>query len=377
MRKNNRLRSNDPNNNRHFRYVLWNSRRLGQVRSGQHPGQCSRPAWRSQDWASVAGVGGALTIKLRHYFAGVKQDVSGSGADGEITANDLAKLLKAIQQALVGSDESTLVSQLKLLRSDTNERLDVLKKAQIEALQKLSEMGSKALVEALRDVIRDFNTKITEQFGDNFKQLNEAVAKLLAWQNEYKTHIEETTARHTEVIGLMKVACDNYADLVEKADCFARIASDLSTLLSSLEVQKQHLAADLKALADLLKAASGSLPEVEKKVMELTAQLTRSVETNQKEVSRALAENVQVIRTLVQGVGQDLTNVNQDFNKQLGHLAESTKKQVAVLDAALTEELRKSLESLGRQLAALSEKLVSDYIPLTDALRKIVHMTRQ
>ena len=31
-------------------------------------------------WASVAGVGGALTIKLRHYFAGVKQDVSGSGA---------------------------------------------------------------------------------------------------------------------------------------------------------------------------------------------------------------------------------------------------------------------------------------------------------
>ena len=80
---------------------------------------------------------------------------------------------------------------------------------------------------------------------------------------------------------------------------------------------------------------------------------------------------------MVQGVGQDLNNVNQDFNKQLGHLAESTKKQVAVLDAALTEELRKSLESLGRQLAALSEKCVSDYIPLTDALRKIVHMTRQ
>jgi hypothetical protein len=103
-------------------------------------------------WASVAGVGGALTIKLRHYFFGVQQGVSGSGADGEITATDLAKLLQGIQQALVGDDESTLVSQLKLLRSDTNERLDVLKRAQIEALQKLSEMGSKALVEALREV---------------------------------------------------------------------------------------------------------------------------------------------------------------------------------------------------------------------------------
>jgi hypothetical protein len=32
-------------------------------------------------------------------------------------------------------------------------------------------MGSKALVEALRDVIRDFNQNLTEQIGENFKEL--------------------------------------------------------------------------------------------------------------------------------------------------------------------------------------------------------------
>jgi HEAT repeat protein len=113
----------------------------------------------------------------------VKQDISGSGSDGEITASDLAKLLQSIQQALVGNDDSTLVSQLKLSRQDTNDRLDALKKAQQEALVILSEMGSKALVEALRDLIKDFNAKLTEQFGDNFKQLNEAVGKLVVWQD--------------------------------------------------------------------------------------------------------------------------------------------------------------------------------------------------
>jgi DNA anti-recombination protein RmuC len=328
-------------------------------------------------WASVAGVGGALTIKFRHLFFGMKQEVAGSGIDGEITISDLAKLLQSIQQALVGNDDSTLVSQLKLSRQDINDRLDALKKAQQEALLKLSEMGSKALIEALRDVIKDFNAKLTEQFGDNFKQLNEAVEKLLIWQEQYKAHIESMTERHTEIIGSMKTASDNYQKLVAEAACFTTISADLSDLLTSLETQKQQLTGMLKSLSDLLKSASGSLPEIENKVMELTEQLARSVIANQREVNRAIAENVQLIRASIQGVGQDFSKINQDFNKHLGEMAEKTNKRISVLDAALAEELTKSLESLGRQLAALSEKFVSDYSPLSDKLRVIVNMVKQ
>ena len=38
----------------------------------------------------------------------------------------------------------------------------------------------------------------------------------------------------------------------------------------------------------------------------------------------------------------------------------------------MTEELTKALESFGRQLAALSEKFVNDYTPLTERLRDIL-----
>ena len=80
------------------------------------------------------------------------------------------------------------------MRSDTNDRLDALKAAQLQALQELSKMGSQALVEALRDVIKDFNAKITEQFGDNFKALNEGIGKLLIWQERYRFHVERSEA---------------------------------------------------------------------------------------------------------------------------------------------------------------------------------------
>lgn len=109
---------------------------------------------------------------------------------------------------------------------------------------------------------------------------------------------------------------------------------------------------------------------------EATKQISTTLAEQQKELSKALSENVLLIRNSIQGVNQDFTKVNQDFNKQINELAARTKEQVAVLDAALAEELKKSLESLGRQLAALSEKFVSDYGPLTDKLRLLVNVGR-
>lgn len=329
-------------------------------------------------WASVAGVGGALTIKLRHFFVvPQKQDITNPNNDDEITASDLAKLLQSIQQALVGNDDSTLISQLKLSRQDSNDRLDALKKSQQESLLKLSEMGSKALIEALRDVINDFNTKLTEQFGENFKQLNDAVGKLLIWQEQYKTYIETSTDRHTQILNSMVQASDDYNQLVNDASRFSDVASDLSGILTVLETQKDHLNTMLYELVQLIQSARGGLPEIENKVMELTAQLIHSTETNQKQINKSLTENSELIRETIQGVGKDLNTINHEFNKYIGELTDKTNKQVSVLDAALTEELTKSLESLGRQLTSLSEKFVNDYSPLTDKLRDVVNLAKR
>ena len=54
----------------------------------------------------------------------------------------------------------------------------------------MSKAFSDAIIEELKAVIREFNEKISEQFGENFKQLNEAVGKLLDWQERYREHIE-------------------------------------------------------------------------------------------------------------------------------------------------------------------------------------------
>ena len=51
------------------------------------------------------------------------------------------------------------------------------------------------MIEALRQVIQDFNKHLVEQFGDNFKALNESVGKMNEWQVLYKEHVEALEAR--------------------------------------------------------------------------------------------------------------------------------------------------------------------------------------
>ncbi|PFP21772.1 hypothetical protein COJ96_25520, partial [Bacillus sp. AFS073361] len=82
-------------------------------------------------------------------------------------------------------------TQLKLMRQEQVDELRSLRTSFETFSQKMAEDGSKALIEALKEVIRDFNTQINEQFGENFKHLNASVEKLVIWQQQYKEELDK------------------------------------------------------------------------------------------------------------------------------------------------------------------------------------------
>jgi ABC-type transporter Mla subunit MlaD len=144
-------------------------------------------------------------------------------------------------------------------------------------MERMADNNSNAFIEALKEVIRDFNAKINEQFGDNFKQLNSAVEKILIWQETYRQQMAEMIDQQQETTKNMAVATTRYSELVQRAERFSNVAMELKALLTALDTQREHLHGALIHLGNLLKAAGDGVPRLEAKLTEMAHQIETSV----------------------------------------------------------------------------------------------------
>jgi hypothetical protein len=94
---------------------------------------------RTSVWASFTGVFFAILIKIRYALAREENPVTGDKSDVEVLSDHLA----AIRKSLVGDDDLSLASEIKLVRSDVNYRLDALARRQAEFLERLDELSAR------------------------------------------------------------------------------------------------------------------------------------------------------------------------------------------------------------------------------------------
>jgi len=234
--------------------------------------------------ASVVGVGGALSIKIRQTFRKKpipqSEDIS-TGA----SFDDVVSSISSLQKGLVGNEEGTLLSQMKLLRNDTNDNLKNLADAFNKFATHMVENNQKAIIEALKQVISDFNKNLTEQFGENFKQLNEGVGLLVKWQQQYKDELEVIKQAQLQAATDMKIASEAFGTIVKNSEAFANIAEKLKTILEALSIHKDVLFEQEKALSALMIQMKDVTPEFAIKMTTMLNEITTGINKVQSETS--------------------------------------------------------------------------------------------
>lgn len=334
-------------------------------------------------WASVFGVGWALTFNFRRFFEKTAY-IDDSDIDRE-----LLKELKGVVEAqdkridqsqqllseLIGlrsenyqnirelveiqsqTVDRELLVELKGLRSENSQNIKELIEAQNKALDKLSKSSSDELVKALQEVIRDFNAKISEQFGENFKHLNEAVGNLLNWQEQYKGYIETSTASLNRIMQEIQEVSNSFENIVRdsstitensktftnNAEEFTEIANSLEMTLGNLDSQREAIQSQIENLSILVSKAADDLPSINHQIL---------------------------------GIADTMRNSSNDFNNNVSELATTTRNQTEALTTGIEEALTQSLNSLGGQLSAMTEKFAHDYNQLSDALSRISQATQ-
>jgi methyl-accepting chemotaxis protein len=352
--------------------------------------------------ASVSGVFGSLVIRFRHnrQKAPIPQT---EGAPKGATLDDVVVAIQTLQSSLSGQEEGSLLGQMKLMRHDQSEQLKGLRSAFETFANRMAQDGSKALIEALKEVIRDFNTQINEQFGDNFKQLNAAVEKLVVWQQQYKDELNKLQTVQRAAADDLHKSAHHLSVMVQQSESFTSAAANLESIVRALSQQYELIEKAQGSMAMVLAEMRDVTPMFSKKLDELAEGMKSGVTKVQSDVSEVVRNFGKQVNSMSTGVSQiqsDVSDVIRNFGVQVQSssaemkqlLADTLKKSqkdvndemtkgletirqgVITLDKGLQEELTKSLETLGRQLASLSEKFVADYNPLTDRLREVVRL---
>jgi len=211
------------------------------------------------------------------------------GMTAGATVDDLAALLSRLNRSIAGTDDSTLLGQVKLLRTEANDRLDRLNQSYEHFAEKVAEANSKALIQALSEVIRDFNVKLNDQFGENFKNLNAAVEKLVVWQKQYEQQLNALLEQETMTRKSMTESSLRYADLVDKSTVFTTTAESLRDLLVGNKAHSQQLYSSLWSLADLLTEVNALLKTtIETANRELNGRIRQETEDTKKTQLMAL-----------------------------------------------------------------------------------------
>ena len=322
--------------------------------------------------ASLAGVFAALTIRFAQRFRKQKDEIE-SAPVRNATLDDVVSSLNFLNKGLLAGTES--FANKSIIKSD--ELISEFKNFSSHMI----ENNQKVFIEALREVIKDFNEKITEQFGENFKALNAAVEKLVLWQQQYKDELDQLKETQSQVAKDLSNSADNLVKIVSSSTSFVDSANALKEQVDLLSNNREVLIAQQNSLESVLNNMSQITPTFEVKTTEMLKQIENGMKIVPDSIVKILQDNSSLIKDeqkkIFESIDKSLSELQNNLSDGLRKNVDIVKESVLTLDKSLQKELNDSLESLGRQLASLSNRFVEDYGPLTDRLREVVQMSKR
>jgi hypothetical protein len=267
--------------------------------------------------------------------------------------------IAALRQAISDNDDSSLVGQIKLLRFDlalshkeTNELFNNFTNTLWIQLKDFADVLSKSatetVIDALKNVISDFNTNLTEQFGENFKQLNAAVLKLVDWQENYKAQLEEMSALYREGVLAITATEKSVTVIGEKAEAIPTSMAHLEELLTVNRHQLNDLGLHLSAFKNIQEKAVDAVPEIRRQI-DLTLEGVKSAND---EIAAGMKDGTEKMKQVFFSSAEDLANNSQRTNAALIESADSLSKS--------SEAVKNELQATVSDLNAGVREMIND-----------------
>lgn len=313
---------------------------------------------------SILGMG--ISLYFKNYQANAQKKFSRNNfVKPEST---IADLIQYLQQA--DEEKSAQIKHLEKILQDNNE--NVLHELR-DFGRTLAENNSKAFIEALNETMKDFNQKLTEQFGENFKQLNIAVGRLLEWQENYRVTIERIMKNLQVTFEGIDAVKNSVAKIEESADSITKSSEQILNLIVTANMYEQKLR---QVLSEIQTVSENTAKSVE----DLTTSMYDAIDN-----ANYMTRGISAIANTALDKINDTTNqtiasmkkMSEDLSKESFKITSDTVSKMEEMMKTNDDNFRDSLKTLGQAMLQISKKFAEDYSPLAERLREIVRIAEQ
>lgn len=315
-------------------------------------------------FTSIIGMGMSLWLKNEQANAQKKF----SKNNFVKTDATIADLIQYLRQA--DAEKSAQIKHLEEILQANNENV-------IRALEdfgkNLSENNAEIFIDALNKTMIDFNRKLTEQFGSNFKQLNIAVGRLLTWQENYKVTIERITENLQKTIKGIDALKNSVAQIEKSAASITKSSEQILNLIVTANTYEQKLRQVLSEIQSVSKNTSES-------VEGLTKSMCHSIDNANEMTQRISAMTNTALNRITDTTNQTIASMQKmsdDLSNESFKITSETVVKMQKMMEANDKNFKDSLETLGKAMLQISNKFAQDYTPLADRLREIVRIAEQ
>lgn len=319
-------------------------------------------------FTSIVGMAASIIFKVLDTKASdVVAESDDSQATNEIGPNEIYAVMNKQQQsidllvqAIGGGGDRSLVGQVQLMRTDINDfrsgafkQHDAFEEKLWAQLSSFAEMLSKSatqqVIEALKQVIVEFNEKLTEQFGENFKRLDESVKKLVDWQQLYMQQLEAMIEQYQQGVQAIDATREAVQEIrVETAKIPVHMES-LGEVVQVNQHQLSELGRHLEAFVLMRDQAVIAVPHIQKKLEEVGEQLRAGADQINLELVRGANEykaSVQETGVTMRNIGHELAEHSSGISKELSDAFTLLELNTERIRTGVTSTISSAMEAI-------------------------------
>ena len=290
------------------------------------------------------------------------------------TVSDLYQVLKEsleaqrdLSQQIGGDNDSSLTGQIQKMRlSQVDFNKDLFRKLD-EFAEEMSKGATEQIIEALKNVITDFNNKLTEQFGENFKQLNEAVFKLVEWQENYKQQLEEMKVAFDISVKAIEQSRISLDQIVRSSQAIPEAMDKLSPILETVNHQISDLEGHLAAFAQMRDSAVTAIPEIQNHVKALIDDIASATTMTTSKVEELAVITESTFSTFEQTATTASTQLEASTKEATNNIVDLA-TNISEKTASITESMLTASKEIQTTISSGQEEIQSSFVDMAKTI---------